>query len=313
MKISEETLNQIIKNFNQELDDNFLNKFDLELEKCRENKLSKDIEEPKLLFDNSLIIDNFSEFFDFYSNQSNNNSTPIKSLISKSLCLFKCLKYLSEKSEDDQIRQQILIYLNDSIKLLNSKNLSLNEILFPYYYYLTSLDLLDNDILDINSFKNKFNFKEQLIKCLKMNNFENRIDPEFTWINNFMASPLNLIHYLEFVLHSCDEFLRFQGIITSSSYFSAIKSTKKFSSNKSDSNFNNLNNHVTKLNDVLVLLDKGIKLIFCYFHFSLNYYIKYNLTIFDKVFCIFLKAFISFSLEIIINNCEVFKSNPVYK
>ena len=32
MKISEETLNQIIKNFNQELDDNFLNKFDLELE-----------------------------------------------------------------------------------------------------------------------------------------------------------------------------------------------------------------------------------------------------------------------------------------
>ena len=79
-----------------------------------------------------------------------------------------------------------------------------------------------------------------------MNNFENRIDPEFTWINNFMASPLNLIHYLEFVLHSCDEFLRFQGIITSSSYFSAIKSTKKFSSNKSDSNFNNLNNHVTK-------------------------------------------------------------------
>ena len=304
MKISEETLNQIIKNFNQELDDNFLNKFDLELEKCRENKLSKDIEEPKLLFDNSLIIDNFSEFFDFYSNQSNNNSTPIKSLISKSLCLFKCLKYLSEKSEDDQIRQQILIYLNDSIKLLNSKNLSLNEILFPYYYYLTSLDLLDNDILDINSFKNKFNFKEQLIKCLKMNNFENRIDPEFTWINNFMASPLNLIHYLEFVLHSCDEFLRFQGIITSSSYFSAIKSTKKFSSNKSDSNFNNLNNHVTKLNDVLVLLDKGIKLIFCYFHFSLNYYIKYNLTIFDKVFCIFLKAFISFSLEIIINNKE---------
>ena len=191
MKISEETLNQIIKNFNQELDDNFLNKFDLELEKCRENKLSKDIEEPKLLFDNSLIIDNFSEFFDFYSNQSNNNSTPIKSLISKSLCLFKCLKYLSEKSEDDQIRQQILIYLNDSIKLLNSKNLSLNEILFPYYYYLTSLDLLDNDILDINSFKNKFNFKEQLIKCLKMNNFDNKIDPEFIWMTDFMSSPLS--------------------------------------------------------------------------------------------------------------------------
>ena len=74
--------------------------------------------------------------------------------------------------------------MNDSIKLLNSKNLSLNEILFPYYYYLTSLDILDSDILDINSFKNKFNFKEQLIKCLKMNNFDNKIDPEFVWINN---------------------------------------------------------------------------------------------------------------------------------
>ena len=68
------------------------------------------------------------------------------------------LKYISEKSEDDQMRQQILIYLNDSIKLLNSKNLSINEILFPYFYYLTSLDILDSDILDINSFKNKFNF-----------------------------------------------------------------------------------------------------------------------------------------------------------
>ena len=312
MKISEEILNQIIKNFNQELDTNFLNKFDSELEKCRENKLSKDSEEPKLLFDNSLIIENISEFFDFYSQKSNDESTPIKSLISKSLCLFKCLKYISEKSEDDQMRQQILIYLNDSIKLLNSKNLSINEILFPYFYYLTSLDILDSDILDINSFKNKFNFKEQLIKCLKINNFDNRIDPEFFWINNFMASPLNLIHYLEFVLFSCDEFLRYQGIFTSSSYFSAIKSTKKYSSNKSESNFNSLNNHTTKLNDILVLLDKGIKLIFCYFHFSLNYYIKYSLTIFDKIFCIILKAFISFSLEIIINNKEkIIEINPV--
>ena len=304
MKISEEILNQIIKNFNQELDTNFLNKFDSELEKCRENKLSKDSDESKLLFDNSLIIENISEFFDFYSQKSNDESTPIKSLISKSLCLFKCLKYISEKSEDDQMRQQILIYLNDSIKLLNSKILSINEILFPYFYYLTSLDILDNDILDINAFKNKFNFKEQLIKCLKINNFDNRIDPEFFWINNFMASPLNLIHYLEFVLFSCDEFLRYQGIFTSSSYFSAIKSTKKYSSNKSESNLNSLNNHTTKLNDILILLDKGIKLIFCYFHFSLNYYIKYSLNIFDKIFCIILKAFISFSLEIIINNKE---------
>ena len=119
-----------------------------------------------------------------------------------------------------------------------------------------------------------------------------------------MTNPLNLIHYLEFLLYSCDEFLRFQGIFTSSSYFSAIKSTKKFSSNKSESNFNNFNNHAPKLNDILTLLDKGINLIFCYFHFSLKFYIKNNLSIFDKIFCIILKAFISFSLEIIINNKE---------
>ena len=302
MKISEETLNQIIKKFNQELDGNFLNKFDSELEKCRENKLSKDTDEPKLLFDNSSIIENFSDFFDFYSQQKDEGESSLKNLTSKSLCLFKCLKYISEKSDYEQIRQQILIYLNDSIKLLNTKNLSKNEIFFPYYYYLTSLDILDNDILDINAFKNKFNFKEQLIKCLKVNIFDNRIDPEFNWITYFMINPLNLIHYLEFVLFSCDEFLRYQGIFTSSSYLSTIKTTKKFSSNKSESNFNTINNHVLKLTDILTLLDKSIKLIFCYFHFSLNYYIKYSLSIFDKVICIILKALISFSLEVIINN-----------
>ena len=304
MKVSEDGLNQIMNKLNQELDTNFINKFESELGKCRENKLSKDSEEPKLLFDNSLLTQDFSDFFDFYSNQSNDDSNSPKNLISKSLCLFKSLKYISEKSEDDQIRQQILIYLNDSVKLLNSKNLANNEILFPYYYYLTSLDIIDSDILDINSFKNKYNFKEQLIKCLKVNNFDNKIGNDFYWITNFMTNPLNLIHYLEFLLYSCDEFLRFQGIFTSSSYFSAIKSTKKFSSNKSESNFNNFNNHAPKLNDILTLLDKGINLIFCYFHFSLKFYIKNNLSIFDKIFCIILKAFISFSLEIIINNKE---------
>ena len=304
MKVSEDALNQIMNKLNQELDTNFINKFESELGKCRENKLSKDSEEPKLLFDNSLLTQDFSDFFDFYSNQSNDDSNSPKNLISKSLCLFKSLKYISEKSEDDQIRQQILIYLNDSVKLLNSKNLANNEILFPYYYYLTSLDIIDSDILDINSFKNKYNFKEQLIKCLKVNNFDNKNGNDFYWITNFMTNPLNLIHYLEFLLYSCDEFLRFQGIFTSSSYFSAIKSTKKFSSNKSESNFNNLNNHAPKLNDILTLLDKGINLIFCYFHFSLKFYIKNNLSIFDKIFCIILKAFISFSLEIIINNKE---------
>ena len=304
MKVSEDALNQIMNKLNQELDTNFINKFESELGKCRENKLSKDSEEPKLLFDNSLLTQDFSDFFDFYSHQSNDDLNSPKNLISKSLCLFKILKYISEKSEDDQIRQQILIYLNDSVKLLNSKNLANNEILFPYYYYLTSLDIIDSDILDINSFKNKYNFKEQLIKCLKVNNFDNKNGNDFYWITNFMTNPLNLIHYLEFLLYSCDEFLRFQGIFTSSSYFSAIKSTKKFSSNKSESNFNNFNNHAPKLNDILTLLDKGINLIFCYFHFSLKFYIKNNLSIFDKIFCIILKAFISFSLEIIINNKE---------
>ena len=304
MKVSEDGLNQIMNKLNQELDTNFINKFESELGKCRENKLSKDSEEPKLLFDNSLLTQDFSDFFDFYSHQSNDDLNSPKNLISKSLCLFKSLKYISEKSEDDQIRQQILIYLNDSVKLLNSKNLANNEILFPYYYYLTSLDIIDSDILDINSFKNKYNFKEQLIKCLKVNNFDNKNGNDFYWITNFMTNPLNLIHYLEFLLYSCDEFLRFQGIFTSSSYFSAIKSTKKFSSNKSESNFNNFNNHAPKLNDILTLLDKGINLIFCYFHFSLKFYIKNNLSIFDKIFCIILKAFISFSLEIIINNKE---------
>ena len=302
MNVSKETLNQLTRQFDQELDSNFINGFVGELEKCRENKLSPDSNEPKLLFDNSFILNNFSDFFNAYSNKSKDNNASLKTLISKSLCLFKGLKYISENSEDDQIRQQILNYLNDSIKLLSSKNMASNEILFPYFYFLTSLDIIDSDILDINSFKNKYNFKDQLIKCLKHNSFDNKIgEIDLNWVINFMANPLNLIHYLEFILYTCDEFLRIQGILTSSSYL-AMKNSRKFSSNKSLTNYYGHPTHVPKLNDVLFLLDKGIKLIFCYFHFSLNYYIKYSLSIFDKVICIICKAFISLSLEIIINN-----------
>ena len=302
MNVSKETLNQLTRQFDQELDSNFINGFVGELEKCRENKLSPDSNEPKLLFDNSFILNNFSDFFNAYSNKSKDNNASLKTLISKSLCLFKGLKYISENSEDDQIRQQILNYLNDSIKLLSSKNMVSNEILFPYFYFLTSLDIIDSDILDINSFKNKYNFKDQLIKCLKHNSFDNKIgEIDLNWVINFMANPLNLIHYLEFILYTCDEFLRIQGILTSSSYL-AMKNSRKFSSNKSLTNYYGHPTHVPKLNDVLFLLDKGIKLIFCYFHFSLNYYIKYSLSIFDKVICIICKAFISLSLEIIINN-----------
>ena len=302
MNVSKETLNQLTRQFDQELDSNFINGFVGELEKCRENKLSPDSNEPKLLFDNSFILNNFSDFFNAYSNKSKDNNASLKTLISKSLCLFKGLKYISENSEDDQIRQQILNYLNDSIKLLSSKNMASNEILFPYFNFLTSLDIIDSDILDINSFKNKYNFKDQLIKCLKHNSFDNKIgEIDLNWVINFMANPLNLIHYLEFILYTCDEFLRIQGILTSSSYL-AMKNSRKFSSNKSLTNYYGHPTHVPKLNDVLFLLDKGIKLIFCYFHFLLNYYIKYNLSIFDKVICIICKAFISLSLEIIINN-----------
>ena len=302
MNISKETLNQLTRQFEQELDSNFINGFVGELEKCRENKLSPDSNEPKLLFDNSFLINNFSDFFNAYSNKSKDNNASLKALISKSLCLFKGLKYISENSEDDQIRQQILNYLNDSIKLLSSKNMASNEILFPYFYFLTSLDIIDSDILDINSFKNKYNFKDQLIKCLKHNSFDNKIgEIDLNWVINFMTNPLNLIHYLEFILYTCDEFLRIQGILTSSSYLT-MKNSRKFSSNKNLTNYYGHPTHVPKLNDVLFLLDKGIKLIFCYFHFSLNYYIKYSLSIFDKVICIICKAFISLSLEIIINN-----------
>ena len=302
MNISKEILTQITRKLDQELDSNFISGFITELEKCRENKKSIDTNEPKLLFDNFFIMDNFSDFFNVYSNKTKDNTFSLKYLISKSLLLFKGLKYISEHSEDNQIRQQILNHLNDSIKLLSPKNIINNEILFPYFHYLTSLDIIDSDILDISSFKNKYNFKDQLIKSLKFNTFENKVgENDFSWITNFMANPLNLIHYLEFVIYSCDEYLRFQGILTSTSFLMA-KNSRKLSSNKSLTNYYGHNNHATKLNEVLILLDKGIKLMFCYYHFSLNYYIKYGLSIFDKVICIILKAYIALSLEIIINN-----------
>ena len=299
MNISKEILNQLLAQLNQELEINYISGLITELEKCRENKLSLDSQEPKLLFDNFFILENFPDFFQIYSQHLKDNFS-IKTLISKSLCLFKSLKYISEKSEDEEIKQKILNYLNDSVKLLNSKNISKNEILFPYFHFLTSLDILDSDILDINSFKNKYNFNEYLVKCLKINSFENNNGNELNWIIYFIANPLNLIHYLEFVLFTCDELLKYQGIQTSISY-NISKNNKKLSNHQIFTNTNNHNNG-PKLNDILILFDKGIKLIFCYFYFSLNYFIKHGLCIFDKVICIILKAFISLSLEIIINN-----------
>ena len=194
MNISKEILNQLLAQLNQELEINYISGLITELEKCRENKLSLDSQEPKLLFDNFFILENFPDFFQIYSQHSKDNFS-IKTLISKSLCLFKSLKYISEKSEDEEIKQKILNYLNDSVKLLNSKNISKNEILFPYFHFLTSLDILDSDILDINSFKNKYNFSEYLVKCLKINSFENNNGNELNWIIYFIANPLNLIHY----------------------------------------------------------------------------------------------------------------------
>ena len=112
MNIPKEILTQMTRKFDQELDSNFINGFISELEKCRENKKSIDTKEPKLLFDNFFIMDDFSDFFNIYSNKSKDNTFSSKYLISKSLCLFKCLKYISENSEDNPIRQQILNYLH---------------------------------------------------------------------------------------------------------------------------------------------------------------------------------------------------------
>ena len=313
MNIVQDSLNQIIKKLNQELDINYINGFVNELEKCRENTMSPDHKEPKLLFDHSFTMNGISDFFTKHYRYLNENIAISKYLISKSLCLFKGLKYLSEKSEDDQIKHQILNYLNDAIKMLNSKNLSNNEILFPYFHYLTSLDILDSDILDINSLRNKFSFKDQLIKCLKANTFENKKgENSFEWLINFMVNPLSLIHYLEFLLYTAEEFLRFQGIFTSSSYVVTKTNKKLGGQNVNNNNSHNVNSRFVKLNEILYLLDKGIKLIFCYFFFSLNFYIKYSLSIFDKVFCIILKAFVSLSLEVIINNKDkIVDMNPV--
>mgnify|MGYP007056200196 CR=1 FL=1 len=69
---------------------------------------------------------------------------------------FNIEKIEYELLEIEQLINELQVYLNESIKSLSSKNISKNEIFFPYYFYLTSLDILDNEILDINSFKNKF-------------------------------------------------------------------------------------------------------------------------------------------------------------
>lgn len=133
---------------------------------------------------------------------------------------------------------------------------------------MTSLDILDSDILDINSLRNKFSFKDQLIKCLKTNTFENKKgENSFEWLINFMVNPLSLIHYLEFLLYTAEEFLRFQGIFTSSSYVVTKTNKKLGGQNVNNNNSHNVNSRFVKLNEILYLLDKGIKLIFCYFFF----------------------------------------------
>ena len=290
-------INLIKTKIEKELDANFITDFANELKKCEENKLSIDRSEPKLQFDNSHNIDNISQFLNKYSPMSQGNIfADTKCFISKSLCLFKGLKYISEMTENNQTKQEIYNYLNNLINEINPRNIAQYEILFPYFYFLSNLDILDNEIVGISSFK-KYNIQEQLIK-IKTNNFDKNND--ITWIINFLVNPLNLIHYLEFVLVSCDEFLRYQVIQTSTYLFPKNNSNKI--SNKNLINFNHNNNHYAKLVDILALMEKSMKLIFFYFRLSISFYSKNNLSVFDLILSSILKSFISFSLEIIVNN-----------
>lgn len=309
MNESQKIINSIKSKLERELDPSFLSGFANELKEVEENKLSIDKTEPKLQFDNSHILDNISVFFNKYSPLSQGDfSSNIKIFISKSLCMFKGLKYISEKSETNQPKQEIFNYFNNILKELNQNNIFSYEILFPYFYYLSNLDILDGEILGITTLKNKINIQEQLIKCLKINNFENNTN-DTEWITNFMINPLNFIHYLEYVLVSCDEFLRFQGILTSTCLF--MRNNSKINNTKILSNLNFSNLHCPKLMDILILMEKCLKLIFFYFQLSMNVYSKNGLSIFDLVICNILKSFISFSLEVIVNNQEKIDSSII--
>ena len=293
---TENIINLISNKIEKELDNNFVNDFSNDLKKCEENNLSIDASEPKLQFDNSYILNNITQLFNKYSQKSQGNfSANIQIFISKSLSLFYGLKYVSEISENNQTKQEIYSYLNNFIKEINQKNITQYEIFFPYLFFLSNLDILETDILGINLFK-KYNIQDQLINSFKINSLEN----DNNWMINFLVNPLNLIHYLEFVLITCDEFLRLQGIQASSNLFSKGNNLKY--SNKNVTNYNS--SHIHKISDILSIMEKSIQLIFVYFKLSINVYKRYNLSIFDLILCSILKSFISFSLEIIINNQE---------
>ena len=301
MTESQNVMEVIKSKFEKELDSSFINGFKEELHKCEENKKSMDPSEPKLQFDNSHILENISQFFEKYKTQNQENIfSNIKCFISTSLCLYKGLKYISELSETNQTKQDIFNYLNNIIKDIHPKNIYQYEILFPYLFYLSNLDILDSEIAGIISFK-KNNFQEQLIKCLKINHFEHNDK----WIINFMVNPLALIHYLEFVLITCDDYFKIHGIQTSSHLFysknSRLFSNKNLLTNINHNNNNNPNFNI-KLIDILSIIEKSIKLILFYFKLSLYLFNKYDLSIFDSILSSILKSFISFSLEIIINN-----------
>ena len=296
-----QNLIEVIKvKFEKEIDSSFINTFREELYKCKENKKSIDPLEPKLQFDNSHILENNSQFFEKFKTQNQDNIfTNSKCFISKSLCLFRGLKYISELSETNQAKQDIYNYLNNIIKDIHPNKIAQYEILFPYLFFVSNLDILDSEIAGINSFK-KNNFQEQLIKCLKINHF----DINNQWAINFLVNPLALIHYLEFVLITCDDYFKIHGIQTSSHLFYS-KNSRIFSNKNLLSNLNHNNNNNSyniKLVDILSLMEKSMKLIFHYFKLSLSLFSKYNLTLFDSVISNILKSFISFSLEIIINN-----------
>ena len=193
MNESQKIIDLIKSKIERELDPTFISGFVNGLKHVEENNLSIDKSEPKLQFDNSHILDNISVFYNQYSSLSQGDfSSNIKIFISKSLCMFKGLKYISEKSETNQAKQEVFNYLNNIIKELNQNNIFSYEILFPYFYFLSNLDILDGEILGIATLKNKINIQEQLIKCLKKNNFENNTN-DTEWIINFMVNPLNLI------------------------------------------------------------------------------------------------------------------------
>lgn len=212
------------------------------------------------------IIETNKKFF--------NSNNDIESVTAHSIVLIYSIKALIHQNEAENI-PLILSYINN--EFLSSKELiSRYEILYPYLYKMFDLSIPQNSSYpNIDCFKNKY---VEPIKFFDefFGNFSSVTQDYYNSVeilSSLLINPISFIHYLEFSIEYC------------------LTTTLE--------NMNSLN-----LKDIyieqLFICHKCLNFLILFFQINIPRNKKFN-----EIMITFLKAFITLSIEIIVNNQNI--------